>query len=429
MRGHRILSCVTIGALLCAGAGAQGGDAADAGRQGTPGGGPHSRTGGRNPGTGAGQGAVGPQSNVGHPERWGSQGRGSLIQRRLRELPGGGTPRSPGMGTGGFATGQIGTGITPAQEQAAFQAFRDRTIGAATGVYTLDEYRKRVAEWDQLAWESTGSLDAKSYRGYASTAMSGPASAIPVGYPMLPTWPFGADGLDRLFIRRAVAGGATTVNDLVFRYEYLWYRNGWEGGLMSPESICGFDPDMAVDGFLAEPASFDAMYGGINAATQAQMAAQTAITPPGSALTRADFAFAADEPEVAATLYREHLAATPDDLGARVRLAITMLETGDVAEATKEIHAIYETDPSLADVSLGVIVGGWSGPRLRAAVTKAVTHANRTGEASAWMTVALLMEAEARPELAGKMLERAKGAGLDPVLSSRLAAMIGRERP
>lgn len=322
----------------------------------------------------------------------------------------------------------MGSGITAAQERAAFDAFRDRTIGAATGVYTIDEYRKRVAEWDQLAWESGGSLYAKTYQGYVSTAMSGPASAIPGGKPMLATWPFGADGLDLRFISGTVRGGGTTVNDLVFRYEYLWYRNGWEGGLMSPEVVCGFDPDLAVDGFLAEPASFDAMYGGINPALQTQMAAQAAITPPGSALTRADFAFAADEPEEAAALYREHLATTPDDLGARVRLAITMLETGDVAGATKEIHEIYETDLSLADVSLGVTVGGWSGPRLRAAVTRTVTHANRTGEARAWMTVAILMEAEGRPELAAKMLERAEGAGLDAELASRLAAMIGRER-
>jgi hypothetical protein len=418
----RLISWLMLGSVISAGAKAQGEDSGggNTGQQAAQNGGLHARTGGRNPGTGGsvGSGPVGPQS------RFGAQGRGSLISRRPMSAPSGGTGAFQGGGSG-----TIGTGATPEMERAAFDSFRQRTIGLALSEYTPEEYRKRVGEWDQLVRESDGSLRVKSLMGYTSTAMSGPASAIPGGYPMLATWPFGADGLDRLFIRRAVERGATTVNDLVFSYEYRWYRNGWDDGLMSEGDPSCFDPDEGVEGFLAEPASFEAMYGGLDPATQTLMAARTAMTPGESALTRADFAFTSDKPEEAAALYREHIAAAPEDLGARVRLAIVMLESGDVEEATTQIHEAYQTDPSLADVSLRVIVGGWSAPRLRALVTKAVAHANRTGEAEAWMTVAILMEAEGRPALAAKMLERANGAGLDAVLSSRLAAMIGRERP
>ncbi|HYE03008.1 MAG TPA: hypothetical protein VD963_07210, partial [Phycisphaerales bacterium] len=68
--------------------------------------------------------------------------------------------------------------------------------------------------------------------------------------------------------------------------------------------------------------------------------------------------------------------------------------------------------PSLAwtPVDPLALPGGAAGMRRR--VESAVGHANRVKSASAWLTVATLMQSEGRDALAAKMLDRARAAGL-----------------
>lgn len=206
---------------------------------------------------------------------------------------------------------------------------------------------------------------------------------------------------------------SANLNPSIAAYEFLEFRYG--------RGCAG--PDRSIDGFIAEPVMMSDLY-----ASQygSAMNSPTWMNPttPQPALARADEQFAGGDSERAVALYEEHLAENPDDFGVRVRFGLAMLESGRADDAVAVLHHAYASDPSLAEVSLGGVLDGWSGSRLRAMVAKSVSHANRTQSASAWMVVALLMEAEGRAPLAERMLDRAIGAGLDRSLAPRIAALI-----
>ena len=84
----------------------------------------------------------------------------------------------------------------------------------------------------------------------------------------------------------------------------------------------------------------------------------------------------------------------------------------------------YRTDPPLADEAIDAQLFE-SEKDLRGQVRRCVIHANRTGLASAWLTVAVLMQAEDRDERALKMLQRARDAGLDTVIADNLVRALG----
>lgn len=214
-----------------------------------------------------------------------------------------------------------------------------------------------------------------------------------------------------------------TINDAIFWNEFADYRYGCHP--------CNEGLTHAVDGFLAEPVTFDQMYPALDqSAFSAAMAAANPVqVAPLSTLQRADAAVMMGDAASAVELYQQHLKAEAEDSGAKIRLAFAMLETGRAADATALLHMTYSDDPALADVSLESVIPAWGSGRARRLVTSAVSHANRTGAASAWMTVALLMEAEGRRELAGRMLDRARVAGLDTDLCDRLDAMIEAPMP
>ena len=413
-RNRRVLAAA--GLLVCVGAPAVAQDAPNA----TPSPGLHARQGGRNPGTGPAI-AGGGMPGAGGPQ-W-SNRTGSLLDRRMNSSPRGVMNQNPqggnAIGPSGNGFGNVGSvGMTPSQERAAFDEFRERTLATALDVYRPRSTSERLREW----YPEVEPAD------MPPSALVGTYRTKDLTIKVYVSRSFGRGGSSTIMdstnmIRGAIARGGTTVNDLVFYHEYNNYRNGCDG-LISGGCDTWRDPDSAIDGFLAEPTNFEQMYGGLDPATQHLMASSVAPVVPETTLSRADFAFEEDEPKKAVELYREHLGTAPEDVGAKLRMALSMIESGDAADGASLLHAMYQSDPSLADVSLSVLTQEWSAKRSRAIVNRSVTHANRAGSASAWMAVAVLMEAEGRPALASKMVERARGAGLDPVLLSRVGAMI-----
>lgn len=411
----RVWVCVCVGLALGASVSAQ--DAPNA----TPSPGLHARQGGRNPGTGPAM-TTGGMPGAGGPQ-W-SNRRGSLLDRRMAAPPGGTAIQSnQGValnGSSGNGFGNFGpAGITPQQEQAAFDSFRERTLAHAFDVYRPRSIESRLREWSDVtrsAGPPTGTLVASyetskwNLKVYMSNGLTGFC-----GYPSPD-------------IHGVIAAGGTTVNDLVFYHEYLQSRFGGANLLSGWRDSC-YDPIAPVEGFLAEPATFDSLLAGLDASTQAKIAATLAPASTETDVSRADSAMDLGRPREAVEHYQRHLSANPDDLGAGVRLALALIESGRAAQGIERLHALYVANPALADVSLGVIAEPWGEARLRAIVVKSVSHANRAGSAAAWLTVAALMEAEGRNDLALKMAGRARAAGLDADVSSRLTAMIEAPRP
>ncbi|GJM18373.1 MAG: hypothetical protein DHS20C14_05860 [Phycisphaeraceae bacterium] len=119
------------------------------------------------------------------------------------------------------------------------------------------------------------------------------------------------------------------------------------------------------------------------------------------------------EAERAITLYSQHLDADPEDMAAVRGLGVALVAVGRGEDAAATIRYAYVTDPALAGEPLGAWIAGDDARDLRRLVTDAVKHANRNDSASAWLTVAVLMQAEGRLAVALKMLDRAEERGLD----------------
>ena len=93
-------------------------------------------------------------------------------------------------------------------------------------------------------------------------------------------------------------------------------------------------------------------------------------------------------------------------------LALALLAGGKADEGVALMALAYEGDTSLALRSMDDGVLGT--PRaLRDRLNRTVTYAGKVGSASAWLTVAVLMQAEGREETAQKMIDRAQAAGLN----------------
>ncbi len=130
--------------------------------------------------------------------------------------------------------------------------------------------------------------------------------------------------------------------------------------------------------------------------------------------------------ERAIALYREHLEADPEDMGAVRGLGVALLAADRPEDAIATIRYAYVTDPSLANDPMGTWIGGDDVREVRALVNRAVRHANRVESASAWLTVAVLMQAEGRVGPGEKMLERAAELGLDLEVARAMRGALTR---
>jgi hypothetical protein len=117
----------------------------------------------------------------------------------------------------------------------------------------------------------------------------------------------------------------------------------------------------------------------------------------------------------AVDLYRGILRDEPQDAVSMRRLAVALLKDTRLEEGVAMMAMAYRTDALLADDAIDKYLFD-DAADLRRLLQKAVMHANRTKLASAWLTVAVLMQAEDRDDRALKMLDKAGKAGLDTVV-------------
>lgn len=218
-----------------------------------------------------------------------------------------------------------------------------------------------------------------------------------------------------------------TVNDYIFRHEYVLYRYGVN--IANPHSrvITCSDPNAPIDSAMMEPVDINSLYPGLSAAQSQQITASLS-TERLSSTEAADQQFRAGHLSSTVEGYKQHLSLHPEDNGTKVRLALALLDAGEIADGMALLHMVYSTDPQFAATSFRDIAPAWPTARVRAAVRRSVDQANRSGSASAWMTVALLMEAEGRVSLASQMIERAVANGLDPTVYAQIKGVIESSR-
>ena len=135
----------------------------------------------------------------------------------------------------------------------------------------------------------------------------------------------------------------------------------------------------------------------------------------------------AGRPEEAVAWYRSHLSENPGDSAATRELAIALLESGRFLDASAMIGYIYDRMPGLASEPLPESLWGYSPLRLRRCVTDAVRYANRAPSGNAWLTVAVLMQAQGLDTPALRMVERATEQGLSPAIADRMRLQLARQ--
>lgn len=125
--------------------------------------------------------------------------------------------------------------------------------------------------------------------------------------------------------------------------------------------------------------------------------------------------------------YRAHLNDSPGDSSSARELAVALLESKRFLDATAMMGYIYDRVPGLANEPMQQSLWGDSPLRLRRSVTDAVRFAHRSPSGNAWLTVAVLMQAQGRDDVALRMVERAKDHGLSPEIADRMRVQLARQ--
>jgi hypothetical protein len=137
----------------------------------------------------------------------------------------------------------------------------------------------------------------------------------------------------------------------------------------------------------------------------------------GDAMLRAGYA------AEAITTLRAYLDANPHDAYAMRSMGLAMIARNQVSDGVALVAHAYRTEPALAAYPLPVDAFGTPAD-LRRILERVSVHANRTNMPSGWLALAALMQAENRNQLAIRMVERAKQAGLEPEVASQMSAAL-----
>lgn len=122
----------------------------------------------------------------------------------------------------------------------------------------------------------------------------------------------------------------------------------------------------------------------------------------------------------------EAISADDADAGSQRALALALLREGRLAEGVAMMRSAYENDPSLARDPISADALGQRGEReLALLVRRVALYANRVDSASAWLSEAVLMQAQGRDAHARRMIERALESGLDPAIARGFGVEAG----
>lgn len=164
------------------------------------------------------------------------------------------------------------------------------------------------------------------------------------------------------------------------------------------------------------------MYGAPPMALPSQPPVTEHVTPSTQKELGATY-LAAGDPRAAVSVLRTWARDHSTDAEAMRLLGLALVEAGEVQEGVSTISLAYHTDPALAasPIPAAVFVDA---ARAREDVRHASVYANRVNSGSAWLAVAVLMQAEGREVTARSMVERAKRAGLEPEIAETMLASL-----
>jgi hypothetical protein len=154
--------------------------------------------------------------------------------------------------------------------------------------------------------------------------------------------------------------------------------------------------------------------------TTVQDTTQIILTPYQAALE----AIKDKKPGEAVDQLTAHLAANSGDLRAARILAIMLTEQKNTSEAVRVVIDAYKREPALARQPIDAAELNIGSGRLRDITNEAERYAAKMRTGSAYLTVAMLMQAEGRHEDALDMVARAAQAGLDQGIASTLEAAL-----
>jgi hypothetical protein len=121
--------------------------------------------------------------------------------------------------------------------------------------------------------------------------------------------------------------------------------------------------------------------------------------------------------------YRAYLNESPEDFAVMAELAVALAGANRLDDAAAMARLAYGKDPTLAtrpiDRRLAV-----PSRELRRVVVRAVRFAHDRDSASAWLLVAVLMQAEGRDSVGLRMVERAAARGLPSDISDAMTASL-----
>jgi hypothetical protein len=163
-----------------------------------------------------------------------------------------------------------------------------------------------------------------------------------------------------------------------------------------------------------------------NLYTVSQPAAAPPVTitpPPSTPKELAATYLRAGDSKAAVSALRIWLVDNPRDAEAMRLLALALIDSGPLADGASTMALAYHTDPLLASRPLAPDIIP-SLDRLREDVRRVSIYANRVRSSSAWLALAVLMQAEGRESTARPIVEKAKAAGLEPAVADRLLAAL-----
>jgi hypothetical protein len=148
------------------------------------------------------------------------------------------------------------------------------------------------------------------------------------------------------------------------------------------------------------------------------------ITPePSNARELGATYLRAGDPKAAASALRTWLVDHPRDVDALRLLAVALIDGGAFGDGAATMALAYHTEPLLGLRRLTPDVTGPTND-LREDVRRTSFYANRVKSSSAWLSLAVLMQAEGRDSTARSALQKARAAGLEPAVADRLEAAL-----
>lgn len=162
---------------------------------------------------------------------------------------------------------------------------------------------------------------------------------------------------------------------------------------------------------------------GSSLAFPASAAAPAPAPEPPTTLEQARVFFEGGQVESAIEQYRRHLVVDREDFAAAAELGMVLIEAGRGDDGVAMISFAYSMDPALGSWPLSdrILLDS---KRWRKIVVRGVQHANRRDSASAWLAVAVLMQAEGRRDVARRMLDRATDRGLDATVAGAMRSVL-----